>query len=94
MDKLKLGKLIRDKWEKIGVSQTELAKNLGMHKSLVCDWEHGRKEPTGTMLARIMNQLKISTEDLNTVENSPTTEICSKCGCLVLIEKVKEESHV
>ncbi|HEY5487296.1 MAG TPA: hypothetical protein VIK06_06595 [Candidatus Limnocylindrales bacterium] len=42
----------RDLREKAQLPQSEIARTLGVGRALVCNWEHGRRVPTGLVGAR------------------------------------------
>jgi DNA-binding transcriptional regulator YiaG len=60
MNKENIGHLIRATRQSQNISQTELAQRIGASKSLVCDWEHGRKEPTGSKMIKIIQTLNLN----------------------------------
>ena len=59
MEKKDIGILIKKIRQEQGMTQTKLAEILGVGKSLICDWEHGRKEPTGSKMINILQKLNI-----------------------------------
>ncbi len=59
MEKKEIGIIIKNARIKKGFTQTQIAKKLKKKKSLVCDWEHGRREPTGNTMIKIMQILNL-----------------------------------
>lgn len=51
--KLDIARVIRDRREELGLSQTELARQVGCHVSTVCGWESdGERKRGATHLVR------------------------------------------
>lgn len=59
-----LGRRMRAAREKAGVSQTEIAKILGVAKQTVSQWERGAAPPMITNLVRFASIMKIDVADL------------------------------
>lgn len=57
MTKSELGKRIRAARLEKGISQVELAAQLESLPSQICDWEHGRREPTGRKMLLLVSIL-------------------------------------
>ena len=50
---------IRERREKLGISQKELADRCGIAQSTLCDIEQGRSKPSLTVAVKLANALKI-----------------------------------
>ncbi|MDW8515065.1 helix-turn-helix transcriptional regulator [Priestia flexa] len=59
-----MGNNIKEFREKKGWSQSELARQLNVHKSWVHKLETGKKEPTLRMALRMANILECRVEDI------------------------------
>ena len=55
---------IKEKREKLGISQTELADLLSVTRSAVCQWETGRSVPRGKRLRLLSLILRCTEEEL------------------------------
>ena len=61
--------------EASGMTQQELAKEIGVDQSAVCLWETGKTQPRAKMLPRIAKILNCSVDELLSGEvESPTTQ--------------------
>jgi len=49
---------------KAGLTQVELALQIGVHQSTVADWETGKKYPTGDKLPKISKALGCTIDEL------------------------------
>lgn len=49
------GSMIRAARDQAGISQAELARRVGTPRSVINVYEHGKREPSAEMLARILN---------------------------------------
>ena len=56
--------IIKSKRLALGLSQENLAKQLGVERITVTQWEAGRNTPKTKMLQEIAKALKCSTDDL------------------------------
>lgn len=65
---MKSEKLKQLRMEK-GLTQSQLAKRLGVSPSAVGMYEQGRREPDGDLLARMASVLECSTDELLGVEH-------------------------
>ncbi|HFE9684241.1 TPA: helix-turn-helix domain-containing protein [Clostridium perfringens] len=64
------------------LTQTELAKKLGISKSFLCELEHRQSKPSTTMLIHISNVLKFCPlKLLNFFYNNTLQFDCCKYGC-------------
>lgn len=50
---------IRERREKLGISQGELAKKCGIAQSTLCDIEQGRSNPSISVAVKLANALDI-----------------------------------
>ena len=50
--------------QQMGISQKELAKNLGMSAGNLCDWEKGRTQPDIEKLVRLADYFDVSLDYL------------------------------
>ena len=57
-----LGDRIRDARKKIGMSQIDLAKRVGVTQPAVANWESGVHDPRRLMIAKIADALDVSTD--------------------------------
>lgn len=62
------GKIIKDAREKMGITQEDLAKAIGVQKSTVSLWESGQRSPLGDNLAKLASFLKIEAKILGGYE--------------------------
>lgn len=62
------GKIIRDARERMGITQEDLAKAIGVQKSTVSLWESGQRSPLGDNLTKLASFLKIETKILGGYE--------------------------
>lgn len=56
--------MIKDMRKKAGLTQTELAKKLGIAQSAVSAWENGEKSPRTAKLMEIAAALSCTVDDL------------------------------
>jgi phage repressor protein C with HTH and peptisase S24 domain len=68
----------------VKVSQTSLAKGIGVSQNTVSDWEHGRYEPTLDTIARIARHLEIDPAILT--GNSPMPHTLATTGTAAVPE--------
>ena len=61
---MEFGKLLKKLREKEGISQRELAKELGVGKTTVSVWESGLTEPNMTSLKKLSEFFNISIDEL------------------------------
>lgn len=54
-----IGKIIKLERMKKGLNQKNFAKEIGESCGLVCDWEKGRRHPTGLKMIKIIKFLNI-----------------------------------
>src|SRR5262245_22717193 len=59
-----IGELIRQKREAAGLTQSELAAQLGVGKAIVSRWERGHKRPGVTVLRKLSAVLAIDPREL------------------------------
>ena len=59
-----LGANIARRRKKLGYSQLRLALAVGVSKSYLCDVEHGRRNVSVALIARICRQLGVSMRDM------------------------------
>jgi transcriptional regulator with XRE-family HTH domain len=60
-------KFITAKREALGLSKSELAREIGVHRSNVTFWEYGKVLPQPSVLEPLAQALKVSYEDLFTL---------------------------
>ena len=53
----------------LGLSQKESAKSMGVDQSTLARWERGEREPTGTLLTRVVQFLDEAETAGNATEN-------------------------
>ena len=53
---------IKERREELGISQKELAKNVGITQSFLCDIEQGRRKPSMEIGAKIAGELDLKRE--------------------------------
>lgn len=56
--------VMREKREKKGMTQVDLAKTIGKSPQLICDIENGRKNPGSNTLIAIAKELNISLDEI------------------------------
>lgn len=54
MNKKEIGEMIRRERMKRGLNQKKFSSEIQESCGLVCDWEKGRKQPTGTKLIKLI----------------------------------------
>lgn len=59
-----IGKRIKYLREKIGITQTQLAKLVGIGKSTLSEYESGKANPTAEVIKKIANSLNVSADYL------------------------------
>ena len=59
-----LGKRIKERRTKLGITRRALAKTLNFSYQLLCDWEHGRREPTIRSIVVLMKEIHLTKQDL------------------------------
>lgn len=64
MDQIKIGKFIEENRKEKGLTQSELAKKLGITDRAVSKWENGRGLPDHSLLLDLTNILGISVNEL------------------------------
>jgi transcriptional regulator with XRE-family HTH domain len=70
-----IGARIKEKREKVGISQKELADNVGKTPSAINQYESGAKKPSTDILAKIAKALKTSTDFLLGITDKDDYEI-------------------
>ena len=58
---------------KSGISQKDLAENIGVAKSTYSLYESGKREPNVDTIKKIASSLNVSADTLLGIENEPTT---------------------
>ena len=58
---------------KSGISQKDLAENIGVAKSTYSLYESGKREPNADTLKKIASSLNVSADTLLGIDNEPTT---------------------
>ncbi len=74
MDKYKFGEFIYQRRKKIGLTQEELGRKLGVTNKAVSKWEVGETLPEVTMLEPLANILQVSVDDLLKQKDSKEEE--------------------
>ena len=69
--KYEIGNRIRKYREMRGISQRELAEDIGVSNSRVSNWEQGINRPDADIIAKICRTLNVSPSDLLDVRLSP-----------------------
>lgn len=64
MDKIKIGKFIKECRNKNNLTQNELAEKLGITDRAVSKWENGRAMPDSSLMLDLCRELKITVNDL------------------------------
>lgn len=59
-----LGAAMKSRREALGLSQSELARRAGVAGQLVWRYEHGRAEPSLSLLAKVAEVLSVTIDDL------------------------------
>lgn len=59
MEKNRIGNLLAGARLKAGLTQAQLAKQLGIRQNMVSDYERGRRTYSNTMAKRLSNALKV-----------------------------------
>lgn len=90
--KIKLGKIIRDKRKRRGITQEVLAEKLNLTTGMIGQIERGETLPSVTNLCLLIDYLAIDPRIIfnGTVQgDSEYAEICS-----VMLQMTKEQRHV
>ena len=58
---------------KSGISQKDLAENIGVAKSTYSLYESGKREPNVDTIKKIASSLNVSADTLLSIDNEPTT---------------------
>ena len=75
-------KMFEEYRRKNNLTQTQLAKKLGISKSFLCELEHKQSRPSPNMLIHISNVLKLCPiKLLNFFYNNTLQFDCCKYGC-------------
>jgi ribosome-binding protein aMBF1 (putative translation factor) len=64
MEKNRVGNLVAGARLKAGLTQTELASELGIRQNMVSDYEHGRRTYSDAMAKRLSKVLKVKEDRL------------------------------
>lgn len=64
MDRINLSKRIRRRRWVLGLTQAELARRVGVTVDAISKWEHARRAPRATKLARLADALELPAEEL------------------------------
>lgn len=71
-----LGAAIRSHRETLGLSQAEVARRAGVTGQLVWRYEHGRVEPSVSLLARVAEALGTTIDEI--LRTARTAEVAAK----------------
>lgn len=88
MDKYKFGEFIYQKRKKLGMTQDELGRLLGVTNKAVSKWETGETTPEISMLDQLAKILKVSVDELLTQKDSIVEEKEKKTKNNLLITSV------
>ncbi len=69
MDQEKLGKLFKQRREEKKLTQQELADLIGVTYKAISNWEHGRRLPDYSLLAKVCDALSISLDEIFKMED-------------------------
>jgi ribosome-binding protein aMBF1 (putative translation factor) len=64
MEKNRVGNLLAGARLKAGLTQTELAKKVGIRQNMISDYEHGRRTYSNDMARRLSTVLEVREEQL------------------------------
>ncbi len=64
MDLIKIGKYIAEKRKALGLTQKQLAEQLGMSDKSVSKWERGQSDPSTTNLMALAKLFQVTPEEL------------------------------
>lgn len=65
MEKNRIGNLLAGARLKAGLTQTQLAEDLGIRQNMVSDYENGRRTYSEAMAKRLSERLKVNEEHLS-----------------------------
>ena len=86
MDKYKFGEFIYQKRKKIGLTQEELGRKLGVTNKAVSKWEVGETLPEITMLEPLANLLQVTVDELLTqTEKKEVEKKVKKVSVLLIV---------
>jgi Predicted transcriptional regulators len=88
--KYEIGNRIRKYREELGISQKQLAKQIGVSNGRVSNWEQGLNRPDADMLAELCCTLKVSPSLLLGV-NLSETELSDKEWKIIRAYREKED---
>lgn len=80
-----LGKNIKELRKEKGLTQTELAREIGVTQGAIYFWEKEVNEPTAGFLVRLAKFFEISVDELLSFEPSRSEEIPSKNAELIAL---------
>ena len=80
-----LGKNIKELRKEKGLTQTELAREIGVTQGAIYFWEKEVNEPTAGFLVRLAKFFEISVDELLSFEPSRNEEIPSKNAELIAL---------
>ena len=72
------GQRLKQMREKRGLTQEELAAQLGVAYQQIWRWESGKNDPTGDTLKRMANTLEVTTDYLLGLVDDPTGSVSSE----------------
>ncbi|MGN1373658.1 MAG: helix-turn-helix domain-containing protein [Candidatus Coproplasma sp.] len=70
-----LNEKIKELRKSFGISQVELAKNLGVSKQCVSNWENDNVQPSVEMLVCLAKYFKVSTDYLLGLDCNETVDV-------------------
>lgn len=81
-----IGKRIKKLRTEAGLTQSELAKRLGISTSTVGMYEHGRRNPDSFMLIKLGKQFSVSVDHLLGIDDqtNEATEIIAKMSEMIM----------
>lgn len=59
-----LPQVLRSRREELRFTQADLATRLGVSQSTVARWESGKRQPSGTLLTRVMRLLRLTLDEV------------------------------
>ena len=68
-----IGVRIKNLRLRAGLTQEQLAKNIGVSQGTVAGWERGNSKPSVRVLKKLANELNISIERLTAIDTGPAT---------------------
>jgi transcriptional regulator with XRE-family HTH domain len=85
-----IGQRLKEQRKRHGLSQAEMAMKLGVHQSLVSEYERGTVRVTGTVLAAFARILKTSADELLGLKPSKDKKVPDERRFIRRLERIEK----